>query len=353
MRELFESAVQRLFSVIAAPASLLELEAGEWPTELWAAIEESGFSVAAAPESLGGSDANWNDLYVVVRATGRYTVPAPLAEALLANWLLGRCGLPAISGPLSFAAANTLVMSDGKVSGQTQDVPWGRHVTQVVTVIAAMGDLPSQVVVLNVKDATQKNLRLNMAEEPRDDLLFADAQPLSFAALPSNLPADILLFGGAMLRSAQIAGALQASLEMTSLYATQRSQFGRPIANFQAIQHRLAMLAEHTANAMVASEAAFVESSDQLALLPLMAAKVCASEAASIAADTVHAIHGAIGITREHALHLVTQRLWSWRSEFGSQTLWAQRIGQEVCANGARNFWPSLTNSQPERSNPD
>lgn len=350
MRQLFESALQHLFSVVVTPASILELDPGEWPAPLWAAIEESGFSVAAAPESLGGSGANWYDLYVVVRALGRYTVPAPLAEALLANWLLGRAGLSAISGPLSFAAENTLVMVDGLVSGCLRDVPWGRHVTQVVTVVAATAESPSRIVVLDVDQSTQKNERLNMAEEPRDDLLFTSAQPASGAPLPTDLPTDILLLGGAMLRSAQIAGALQAALEMTSLHATQRVQFGRPIANFQAIQHRLAMLAEHTANAMLASEAAFAESGAQLARLPVMAAKVCASEAASTAADTVHAVHGAMGVTREHALHLVTQRLWSWRSEFGSQTFWAQRIGRDVCASGASRFWPNLTNAVPENT---
>ena len=345
MRQLFESTVQRLFSDIATPASILTIKAGEWPTPLWDAIEESGFSVAAAPEALGGSGSDWNDLYVVVRAAGRYTVPAPLPEALLANWLLGRAGLPALSGRLSFAATNTLVLTDGKLSGHLLEVPWGRHVESVVTVVTETVSNTVHVVVLRVKDATAQTHRLNMADEPRDDLHFTAVLPVDMVALPADLPSDVLLLGGAMLRSAQIAGALQSALAMTSQYATERSQFGRPIANFQAIQHRLAILAEHTASAMVASEAAFAESDTHLATLPIMAAKVCASEAASIAADTVHAIHGAIGITHEHALHLVTQRLWSWRSEFGSLTFWSQRIGREVCANGGRRLWPLITSA--------
>ena len=343
MRELFESTVERLFGDMVTPALLLSLGQGQWPAALWAAIDESGFSVAAAPEALGGSEASWNDLYVVVRALGRYTVPAPLAEALLANWLLGRAGVPAISCPLSFSASNTLVIQEGKISGQLFDIPWGRHVQQVVAIVAGVGILTSQVVVLNVSDASQQILRLNMADEPRDDLHFFAAPALICAALPADLPDDTLMLGGALLRSAQIAGALQAALEMSSRYASERSQFGRPIANFQVIQHRLAVLAEHTACAMVASEAAFANAGDSFALFPLMTAKICASEAAGIAADTAHAVHGAIGITHEHALHLITQRLWSWRSEYGSQTFWSQRLGREVCKNGAANFWSGLT----------
>jgi acyl-CoA dehydrogenase len=345
MRELFESTVQRLFGDIVTAESMLATQPGEWPASLWAAIAESGFSVAGAPEELGGSAASWNELYVIVRACGRYTVPAPLPEALLGNWLLGRAGLQAVSGPLSFGAASTLVLDDGKVSGQLTDVPWGRHVGHVVAI--AGGATPG-VVLLRVQDASRQTLRLNMAGEPRDDLRFEAVQPIAAASLPAGLPADVLLLGGAMLRSAQMAGALQAALDMTARYATERSQFGRPIAGFQAIQHRLAILAEQTARAMVASEAAFAESGHRLATLSIMAAKVCASEAAGIAADTAHAVHGAIGITQEHALHLVTQRLWSWRSEFGTLTFWAQRIGREVCAGGGRQFWPALTAAQDQ-----
>ncbi|MES2261690.1 MAG: acyl-CoA dehydrogenase [Pseudomonadota bacterium] len=337
MRELFDTTVQRLFGDLATPEAVMALEAGTWPAALWDGIAESGFSLASAPEEAGGTGSDWNDLYVVVRACGRHAVPAPLPEALLANWLLGRAGLQAIEGTLTFAAASTLRIDSGHASGQLNDVPWGRHANHVV---ALAGD---QVVLLRTADADTVALQLNMAGEPRDTLSFAHAEVLASGALPADMPADILLLGGAMLRSAQMAGALQAVLEMTVQYAGERSQFGRPIAGFQAIQHRLAVLAEQTAAAMIASEAAFAESDAQLARLAVMAAKVCASEAAGIAADTAHAVHGAIGITEEHALHLLTQRLWSWRSEFGSATYWAQQIGRDACAGGAQRYWPTIT----------
>ncbi len=348
MRDLFDSTIQRLFADLVTPELRHATQNGAWSAPLWSAIEQSGFSVAAANEESGGTGSSWYELYVVVRATGKYAVPAPLPEALLANWLLARAGLNAIATPLSFAAEPSLQLTSGKVSGLLQAVPWGRHVGHVVALTS--GEHPS-VVLLKVADATKQELQLNMAHEPRDNLHFTDAVPVALAALPAGLPADILLLGGAMLRSAQIAGALQAALAMTSTYATERSQFGRPIAGFQAIQHRLAVLAEHTASAMVASEAAFAESGDFLATLPVMAAKVCASEAAGIAAETAHAVHGAIGITEEYALHHITQRLWSWRSEFGTFTTWAQRIGRDVCAGGAQQFWPGLTANPSQHGN--
>ena len=54
-----------------------------------------------------------------------------------------------------------------------------------------------------------------------------------------------LVLGGAMMRAAQIAGALEAVLEMATGYASERVQFGKPIGSFQAIQHQAALLAEH------------------------------------------------------------------------------------------------------------
>lgn len=339
MRDLFDTAVQRLFGDLATPEALMALAPGDWPETLWHAIADSGFSVATAPEDAGGTGSGWNDLYPVVRACGQHAVPAPLPEALLANWLLGHSGLPAQDGALSFAAMSTLALApDGAgITGQLADVPWGRHAAHVVALAGR------RVVLLRRADAVSLAPQLNMAGEARDTLDFVNALPLASAPLPDDLDDDVLLLGGAMLRSAQIAGAVQAVLRMTVRYAGERAQFGRSISGFQAIQHRLAVLGEHTAAAMVASEAAFAESGDTLDRLAIMAAKVSAGEAASIAADTAHAVHGAIGITDEHALHLLTQRLWAWRSEFGSATHWAQQIGRLACAGGASGYWPMVT----------
>ena len=343
MREIFESTVEKLFGDIVTLDLVRLSEGGEWPADLWAAVEESGFALAAAPEHLSGAGSSWDDLFVVVRAAGRYTLPVPLPEALLANWLLGRAGLEPVSGPVAFAASSTLTIDAGKVSGQLVDVPWGRNLEQVVAIVD--GAVPT-LVCLAVADAATKNLRLNIAREPRDDLEFAGVRMLAHAPLPPDLPRDVLLLGGAMLRSAQIAGALQGALDLTSRYAMERVQFGRPIGSFQAIQHQIAVLAEHTVSATIAAEAAFAESFDGLAALPIMAAKVCTAEAASVGAGIAHSVHGAIGFTHEHPLHLATRRLWSWRSEFGSLTVWAQRLGRGICSGGASAFWPTLTSGK-------
>ena len=210
----------------------------------------------------------------------------------------------------------------------------------------AVTDGPEPTVVLLDTAGARCQARQNTAGEPRDDLQFDDVFPLSSAPLPAETPADVLQLGGALLRSAQIAGATQAVLDMTTRYATERVQFGKPIGAFQALQQQIAVLAEHAGATAVAAECAFAQSLDAaggFATLPIAAAKVCSAEAASLAASVAHTVHGAIGFTHEHALHLSTRRLWSWRSEFGNATAWSQRLGQAVCGAGAAALWPALT----------
>lgn len=339
MRQMFDSTVERLFADLASPAAVLACEDGSWPHAMWAAVEESGFPLALAPESLGGAGAGWADVCGVVRLAGRHRLPLPLPEAMLANWLLGAAGLAPAAGAVSIAATGSLRLHGGVVSGEAAEVPWGGAVPFVVAVTG--GAEPA--VVLLPTEAAQRQDSANTASEPRAALSFQDVAPVAQAPLPSGWPADVLLLGGAMMRAAQIAGALEAVLEMATGYASERVQFGKPIGSFQAIQHQLAVLAEHAAATVMAAEAAFAAAESRIVRLPAIAAKICASEAAGIGAGVAHAVHGAIGFTHEHALHLSTRRLWSWRSEFGSATAWSQRLGRAVCAAGPAGFWPGVT----------
>lgn len=343
MRELFESTIERLFTDLATPSYVMSCEGGEWPAALWAAVDESGFNLAGVSEALGGAGASWADMYVLVRAAGRHCVPAPMAEALLGNWLLSQAGLEGYAGSLSIAAQADLLLDGDRVFGTAYAVPWGRNVDALVVVARQSASGTAHVALLRRSDASELTVGLNVAGEPRDDLGFTGAQVLAHAPLPDAVASNVLELGGAMLRSAQTAGALHKLLDMTADYARERQQFGKAIGSFQAIQQQLAVFAEQTAAAGIAAQAAFAESEAGLAEVTIAVARISTAEAAGVGAGFAHSVHGAIGFTEEYPLHLLTRRLWAWRSEYGSASLWSQRLGQRICQGGSDAFWPLLT----------
>jgi acyl-CoA dehydrogenase len=148
------------------------------------------------------------------------------------------------------------------------------------------------------------------------------------------------------VRAAQMAGGLEFLLAQSVKYVTERKQFGRPLAAFQAIQQNLALLAGHTAAAGMAAQQAFHvvdrtgENGDPS--FEVAVAKVRTGEAAGLGAGIAHQAHGAIGFTYEHSLHFVTRRLWSWRAEFGAESHWSVALGRQVAAQGADALWPRM-----------
>jgi acyl-CoA dehydrogenase len=126
-------------------------------------------------------------------------------------------------------------------------------------------------------------------------------------------------------------------------YANERVQFGRPIGKFQAIQQSLAVLAGEVSCAQSAALAACEAAGAAPRLFDVAVAKITAGQAAGVAANIAHQVHGAIGFTYEHSLHYATRRLWSWRAEFGAESVWAEQLGRQAIASGGREFWSALT----------
>jgi acyl-CoA dehydrogenase len=181
----------------------------------------------------------------------------------------------------------------------------------------------------------------NLAGEPRVQFDFANT-PVQAVGLLADAR-ERLGCEGALMRSVQMAGALQRALAYSLQYANDRVQFGRPIGKFQAVQHMLAVLAGHVAATTAAADAAVEVSSAAPELFAVAVAKSRAGEAAGKGAEIAHQVHGAMGFTREHNLHHLTRRLWSWRDEFGNETHWQTRIGEMALKQGADKLWPFLT----------
>jgi acyl-CoA dehydrogenase len=339
--------VTRLFNDLVTKESIEAAENGAWPDKLWRALEEGGLTLPMVPEAAGGAGGTWADAHVVVRAAGKHAAPVPLAETIVAGALLAQAGLELPLGPMTLAPVREgeslrLVRSgeEWRVSGTATGVPWGATAQHVV--MTAEGDGRSMLVLVR-QGAGRVTTDRNLAREPRDTLVFDGAPVVAAAPAGDSVDAAGVLVLGAMVRAAQMAGALESLLEQSVRYVTERKQFGRPIGTFQAIQHNLAVLAGHVAAAGMAAEVAFTAADRGDPTFEVAVAKIRAGEAAGIGAGIAHQAHGAIGFTYEHSLQFSTRRLWSWRAEFGSESRWAARLGQAVAARGADRLWSDLT----------
>lgn len=158
-----------------------------------------------------------------------------------------------------------------------------------------------------------------------------------------NASADEKFRTMALVRTCQMAGAMQAALDLSVQYTRERQQFGKPLSTFQAIQQQLAVFAEESAATNMAAAAACRAADRGEALFEIASAKLRANIASGTATSVAHQVHGAMGFTAEYRLHQFTRRLWQWRSEFGNDRYWADKLGTMVAARGQDGYWPLLS----------
>ena len=326
----------RLFADLAT-RDALEASERAFPSAMWAAVEEAGLARPHLPESQGGAGGTWLDAGTILFEAGRAALPLPIAETIAGASVLASAGLASLGvpdGPLTVAQDESLAISGGKLSGRAASVPWGADAGHVVVVAGAR-------VALLGKGAAEAMREVNLAGEPRDTLVWKSAAVLAEGPLAGP---DALALGAAG-RAAQMAGAIERTLDISLRYVVERKQFGRALAANQAVQQALAVLAGHSAAASLAAAQAFrALAAGGDARFDIAAAKVRCGEAASAATNLAHQAHGAIGFTREYALQHATRRLWSWRAEFGADAFWAEWLGRYVCAFGPEAFWAELVN---------
>ncbi len=339
----------RLFSDLCPPSVVNEAEAGNWPDELWQVIEETGLTLAWVPEEHAGAGASLADGFAIARAAAEYAVPLPLAETLLAGWLLTQGGLSSPKGPMAIAPLahrpSFRLNDTGEISGTASRIPFASSAIHLAAVTGDDAGGNEHAALLQIGNCDVRRGK-SLAGEPQDRIEVRGVVPSSVAPIePGGLKRMIQM--GAVMRSQQIAGALSRILQQCIQYAQDREQFGRPIGRFQAIQHNIAMLAAETAAAGSAADAA-VKAVDRYGLddprtkIAVASGKIRSGEAAGSGAAIAHQVHGAMGYTHEYSLHQSTRRLWAWRDDFGSESLWAGQLGRQIAAAGNAELWPAL-----------
>jgi len=349
--EQIERSARRLFTEQVDPAARERVESGTFDERLWQLAVDNGFTLALASEAAGGVAAPWSAAAPILHGIGFWQVPLPLAETMIGALLLSLAGIEVPDGPIApieQGCGNALRASGSgsslRIDGTAAHVAWARHAP---TALVSLSDRRFALIDLR-QAAVRRKAEVDAARMPSDSLVFDDAPCIAQAANPLALEQPVWTLG-ALARSLMIVGALESALEQSVRYANERVQFGKPIGRNQAIQQQLALMAGDAAAARMAALAAAADAPSATApdaasaTFSIAVAKVRAGEAATRAAAIAHQVHGAIGFTREHALHFATRRLWAWREQFGSDAWWAEQLGRAAIAGGAAAFWPALT----------
>ena len=327
-----------IYSVLADrhDHSTVDCTRASWDRDFWSHLGDLGLTDLTAPESRGGSGAGWPEAAVMLSASAWHGVRVPYAEHdLLAGWLVDTTGLPADK------ARRTVAVVDA--GGSARAVPWAAESDQIVLVRGA-GDC---AVVRLAEPAELSIIKgSNRIGEPRDHLMVPDTLAGGVEADASILSG--LHLRGSLARAIQTCSALERTVQITLTHVSERTQFGRPLAKFQAIAHLIADMAAEASLARAATEAALAEvsrtqwSGENVEFL-IAVARSCSGHAASQVTRHAHQALGAIGTTQEHSLHLFTQAALTWRSEFGSLSSWDTVLTRAAINAGRAGLWGLIT----------
>jgi acyl-CoA dehydrogenase len=337
---------EKIFADLADAQTINSDKKGAWKAPLWQALTEAGLPLSWVPEECDGSGASLAEGFSVLNSAGRFAVAVPLAETMLAGWLLAQAKIASPEGAMTVAPASPkdriTLNADGTLSGRARGVPFAKAAKHIAVLASGASGLSIALV-----EAAHCRIEegLNLANDASDVVTLANVAPIAIKPAPKGFDQTQLMLMGGVARSLQIAGALESMLEISVRYSNERVAFEKKISKFQAVQHNLAKLAGESAAALAAATSAAdaianSTSFDDAVFLEAAAAKIRCSEAAEKGAAIAHQVHGAIGFTIEHILHRYSLRALAWRDDFGSESFWAVELGKMVAARGADELWP-------------
>jgi alkylation response protein AidB-like acyl-CoA dehydrogenase len=308
---------------------------------VWDAMSEQGWLALELPEDEGGLGLGLVEVAVLCEELGRRLVAAPFLPSVVA--------LGALSGPDARADAGTKewreALCQGSAVGCVVVVPAGRI---AVTDAGAEGEVRLD----GETPPTQYAASADVAVVVTGDGVYAvdlrsAGKPEPLAAMDRTRELGVLAFGGtparriggadaaelaldraATLASAEMLGAADQVLSMSVGYAKDRVQFGKPIGSFQAVKHMLAdaLVDVEGMRSTVYYAAWCAAAGDPDRSLAASMAKAWCSDASRRVMGTGLQVHGGIGFTWEHDMHLYVKRAQLDQVSFGDASLHRDRI---------------------------
>jgi alkylation response protein AidB-like acyl-CoA dehydrogenase len=344
----------------ATVRELMETDTG-FDEGTWKQMADLGWFGMAIPEEYGGLGFGFVEVTVLMEEMGRKLLPAPYLSSVIlgANAILNAGTdaqkkelLPGIAegttrATLAFVEPSgkwdldaievTAVEADGtRISGTKSYVLDGHTATLLVVAAKADARGPGGVSLYLVDPDADGVTRTKLETL---DMTRKQAK-IEFNNTPAKLLGEVSASGAlqktldqaAAVLSAEMVGGAQQCLDMSTTYAKERYQFGRPIGSFQAIKHKCAnmlMEVEMARSAAYYAGWAAAEDPEELPLAASLSKAYCSDAYFHAAAENIQ-IHGGIGFTWEHDAHLYFRRAKSSEIYLGDATYHRELVAQKL-----------------------
>ena len=364
-QQMLKNSAQEFLEAECPDTYVREMEQDEngYTTEMWQKLAEQGWLGLIIPEKYGGVELEFQDLTILLEEMGRFMLPGPyFSNVVLGGMSIMDSGteeqkqeyLPRIAeGQIIVTLALnepsgrwdpegielTATETGGKyaLNGTKLFVP-NAHISDYIVVVARTGDgeddislfiLPSQ------SNGVNQTLLKTIASDRQSEVSFDNVElPASSLLGEKNRgwqTIEKVLKWGAIGKCAEMSGGGQSVLDMTVEYAKQRTQFGRPIGTFQAIQHHCANMATDVEGAkFITYQAAWMLSEGLPADREVAMAKAWVSDAYKRVCALGHQSHGAIGFTKEHNMQLYSRRAKAAELAFGDSDLHLDKVAEII-----------------------
>ncbi len=324
--------------------------------ELWQQVAELGWTATAIPESCGGLGLSHLELCVIAQELGRSLAPIPfIASIYLASELIQLAAsadqqqswLPdiasgsdiytvALDGAKPGSAAPSCNYANGLLNGEKTTVLQGCEADYaIVAALDAQQTLQLLKVELNqagVERQTQDSLDPTL---PRAQIRFTNAQctPLE-GTLPPAEACRTLYDRAAVLLAFEQVGGCEAAIDMAKAYTSDRYAFGRQVASFQAIKHKLAdmFVAKELAKSNAYYGAWALASGADALPLAAATARVSATDAYWLCSKENIQAHGGMGFTWEFDCHLYYRRAQALSLMLGGNPYWKNLLVDRLLA---------------------
>jgi alkylation response protein AidB-like acyl-CoA dehydrogenase len=367
-QELLRDAARKFLDSQCTTKFVREMMAAETAVtpEFWRQLAENGWLGIAFSEADGGSGLGLTELVVLMEEVGRAVMPGPYpATVLLGGAAIAEAGsvaqrrewLPRIAAgeakaTLAWIEPNARWDAAGitasaretgggfTLSGTKMFVP-DAHLADIIVVAArtrdgsTMEDGVSLLLVPKGSDGVTIKLLPSVDETRKLCEVHFDNLRVPAAALIGELhqgwgPLSRLVDRAAVALAAEICGVAQRVLDMTVEYAKMRTAFGKPIGSYQGVKHKCAdMLVDiENAKSLTYYAAWAVDEGDPEAAVAVSMAKAAASDAGRKVCAAGIQLHGGIGMTWEHDLHLYLKRAKADEVALGDASWHRERVAR-------------------------